>query len=285
MVGKPLRSSTATPMSDLPKGKRGWPKGKRRGPLDPVRKGKLRAGYIRSRHRAKLAQVAMARGHPVFGVGHQFSVQHSIIDTSPAAWRDAQYYVGDSEYVDDGLDECLLRALQKGLVYAHSVSCHHEPPFQDVTINVIAAAERQGMKFDRNGPNPRKHGLALPSKPYVIKRPITQRQLEIIGFLAAGLTNEQIAYKLGIRARTVKAHCDILRMKLGVVKRREIPFAYMTKTGKNPFTPISGISLPTEERVGTPLTTVVAEMFPDSREGKPLLQVVSELFDSLKGAS
>jgi len=64
---------------------------------------------------------------------------------------------------------------------------------------------------------------------------ITDRQRQIIELIAAGYSNEEAAQHLGISARTVKAHCDTLRRKLGVERRRQIPAAYLRLTGADPF--------------------------------------------------
>ena len=64
---------------------------------------------------------------------------------------------------------------------------------------------------------------------------ITDRQRQIVELIAAGCSNEEVALHLGISARTVKAHCDTLRQKLGVERRRQIPAAYLRLTGTNPF--------------------------------------------------
>ncbi len=64
---------------------------------------------------------------------------------------------------------------------------------------------------------------------------ITSRQRQIIALIAAGCSNEEVGRMLGISARTVKAHCDTLRQKLEVDRRRHIPAAYYRLTGQDPF--------------------------------------------------
>jgi ATP/maltotriose-dependent transcriptional regulator MalT len=64
---------------------------------------------------------------------------------------------------------------------------------------------------------------------------ITSRQREVVQLIAAGCSNEEVAERLGITARTAKAHCDVLRQKLGVARRRQIPVAYRTLTGEDPL--------------------------------------------------
>jgi len=64
---------------------------------------------------------------------------------------------------------------------------------------------------------------------------LTQRQLQIVGLIALGFSNEEVGRRLGISPRTAKAHCDALRLKLGVPRRRQIPAAFRTLTGEDPL--------------------------------------------------
>ena len=64
---------------------------------------------------------------------------------------------------------------------------------------------------------------------------ITDRQREVIALIAAGCSNEEVGARLGISPRTAKAHCDILRQKLGVRRRRQIPIAFRLLTGEDPL--------------------------------------------------
>lgn len=64
---------------------------------------------------------------------------------------------------------------------------------------------------------------------------ITERQRQVVGLIAAGCSNEEVGARLGISARTAKAHTDILRQKLGVTRRRQIPIAYRALTGDDPL--------------------------------------------------
>jgi DNA-binding CsgD family transcriptional regulator len=65
----------------------------------------------------------------------------------------------------------------------------------------------------------------------------TERQRQIVELLAAGLSNDELGERLGISPRTAKAHCDTLRQKLGVNRRRQIPVAYRIVTGDDPLRP------------------------------------------------
>ena len=64
---------------------------------------------------------------------------------------------------------------------------------------------------------------------------LTRRQRQVVGLIAAGCSNEEIGLRLGISARTAKAHCDVLRRKLGVTRRRHLPAAYRALTGDDPL--------------------------------------------------
>jgi ATP/maltotriose-dependent transcriptional regulator MalT len=74
-------------------------------------------------------------------------------------------------------------------------------------------------------------GKKLKGKP----PPITERQLEVVELIAAGCSNDEVGEYLGISPRTAKAHCDALRRKLGVARRRQIPVAYRVLTGDDPL--------------------------------------------------
>ena len=64
---------------------------------------------------------------------------------------------------------------------------------------------------------------------------VTDRQREVIELIAQGLSNDELSHELGISPRTAKAHCDVLRQKLGVPRRRQIPLAYRLLTGEDPL--------------------------------------------------
>jgi ATP/maltotriose-dependent transcriptional regulator MalT len=64
---------------------------------------------------------------------------------------------------------------------------------------------------------------------------ITDRQRQVVELIARGLSNDEVGEHLGISPRTAKAHCDVLRQKLGVARRRQIPVAYRVLTGEDPL--------------------------------------------------
>jgi DNA-binding NarL/FixJ family response regulator len=63
---------------------------------------------------------------------------------------------------------------------------------------------------------------------------LSPRQRQVLTLVAAGLTGDEIARELSISPRTVRMHSDVLRIKLGVQKRRLIPAAYRAMTGEDP---------------------------------------------------
>ena len=76
---------------------------------------------------------------------------------------------------------------------------------------------------------------------------ITDRQRQVIELIAEGCSNEEVGRRLGISPRTAKAHSDVLRQKLGCTRRRQIPSAYRSLTGRDPLSqslgavpPVSG---------------------------------------------
>ena len=64
---------------------------------------------------------------------------------------------------------------------------------------------------------------------------ITERQRQVIELIAQGMSNDEVGLQLGISPRTAKAHCDALRQKLGVPRRRQIPVAFRLLTGEDPL--------------------------------------------------
>ena len=110
------------------------------------------------------------------------------------------------------------------------------------STRVIVSASRDGL-FTDTPPNTTFGqwwldsavvSLAAMSSPLMESPPsITERQQQVVELIAAGCSNEEVGARLGISARTAKAHCDALRQKLGVARRRQIPVAYRALTGRD----------------------------------------------------
>lgn len=54
--------------------------------------------------------------------------------------------------------------------------------------------------------------------------PLTPREREVAVLAAQGLSNEEIARRLGISVKTVKAHLSLVFQKLGVKRRSELAY-------------------------------------------------------------
>ena len=65
--------------------------------------------------------------------------------------------------------------------------------------------------------DPRVAGVLLPSR--ASTGPLSAREREVVGLVARGLANKQIATTLGITERTVKAHLGNIFRQLGVADR------------------------------------------------------------------
>lgn len=70
----------------------------------------------------------------------------------------------------------------------------------------------------------------------------TERQVEVVRLVARGYSFDEIGDELAISTRTAKAHCDVLRHKLGVDKRRRIPEAYAELTGDDPYPRVDALA-------------------------------------------
>lgn len=66
--------------------------------------------------------------------------------------------------------------------------------------------------------------------------PLTDREEEVLALVARGLSNKEIAHRLGIRTATVKNHVHAVLTKLGVRRRRDaVRLAYETGLLEGPF--------------------------------------------------
>ena len=63
--------------------------------------------------------------------------------------------------------------------------------------------------------------VAGPAAPAPASGDLTDREAEVLAYLADGWSNDEIADRLGIGARTVRFHLDRLYRKLGVNRRTE----------------------------------------------------------------
>ncbi len=69
--------------------------------------------------------------------------------------------------------------------------------------------------------------VTVPAEPFAVDAArrdalgVTKRELEILGLLAAGLSNREIAERIFVSENTVKTHCSRLFEKLGARRRTQ----------------------------------------------------------------
>lgn len=87
-----------------------------------------------------------------------------------------------------------------------------------------AQAAGQGLSGDRLVAYALRSARALSGRPGrgAETGPLTEREIQVATLVAEGLTNAQVAVRLGLSPRTVEAHLDHIRDKLGVRSRTRI---------------------------------------------------------------
>ncbi|MCS7282191.1 MAG: response regulator transcription factor [Anaerolineae bacterium] len=77
-------------------------------------------------------------------------------------------------------------------------------------------------------------GELIPEK--FLPSPLSAREMEVLRLMVAGLTNKEIAYRLGISHQTVKNHVTAILSKLGVADRTQAT-VYALRHGWVPLRP------------------------------------------------
>ena len=70
--------------------------------------------------------------------------------------------------------------------------------------------------------------------PAELERLLSRRELEVLGLMAEGATNQQIAQRLFISEGTVKSHVKHILRKLGVANRTEASHRFMSSSSPDP---------------------------------------------------
>ena len=68
----------------------------------------------------------------------------------------------------------------------------------------------------------RRPGKPRPAPPVRSAGALTARQLQVAALVAEGLTNRQIAERLGIQERSAEGHVERIRQRLGVTSRAQV---------------------------------------------------------------
>lgn len=92
---------------------------------------------------------------------------------------------------------------------------------RDRLIETIEAVARGETVWSREELRRVTGALATPRVVSDIEVPLTQRESEVLGQLANGLTNKEIALALGISYETVKEHVQHILRKIGVSDRTQ----------------------------------------------------------------
>jgi len=120
-----------------------------------------------------------------------------------------------SEDALEHLDECCLTSLRssaRGCVARTSDPARLLQAVRTVAAGEIAAAPWLSAIINTGSSKPNPGGPA----------PISARELEVIGLVANGKGNKEIAKILGIREQTVKNHVASIMQKLGAKSRLEV---------------------------------------------------------------
>jgi ATP/maltotriose-dependent transcriptional regulator MalT len=97
---------------------------------------------------------------------------------------------------------------------------HMEPLTEDgVTAYALADRERRGLTA--NAPARLEAGSENHGTPHRLEDPLSDRELEVLGLLASGKTNSEVARELFVSVGTVKSHTGNIYRKLGAKNRAE----------------------------------------------------------------
>ena len=72
--------------------------------------------------------------------------------------------------------------------------------------------------------------LGLPALRRAVPTGLTARQTEVAALVAEGLTNRQIADRLGISERSAVSHLERIRLRLGFSSRAQVAVWYVAQT-------------------------------------------------------
>jgi LuxR family maltose regulon positive regulatory protein len=75
--------------------------------------------------------------------------------------------------------------------------------------------------LDRLAPAGRRAAAPVPASLPVLAQPLSERELEVLGLLAAGRSNREIAEELVVALDTVKKHVSHVLDKLGAANRTQ----------------------------------------------------------------
>jgi LuxR family transcriptional regulator, maltose regulon positive regulatory protein len=116
-------------------------------------------------------------------------------------------------FVDEGAPMAgLLRRLAVAAAKGQAVAA--APPPEPYLERLLGAFEQAGLPVL---PRPRPGGVAVAG----LVVPLSGRELQVLGLLAAGSSNQAIAQELVVTLATVKSHVSRIFGKLGVANRTQ----------------------------------------------------------------
>ena len=118
-----------------------------------------------------------------------------------------------------GLIETLSLLVQQGRVYDRAL-----PPenfHARAAVAVMSALAEQALNEAQD--------LVVEGEP-IRQQVLSPRELEVLRLVSQGLTNKEIAYRLGLSARTIQYHLNSIFNKTGTSTRSEaVAIAYQSK--------------------------------------------------------
>jgi DNA-binding NarL/FixJ family response regulator len=160
----------------------------------------LAAGIARAKRMPRLELVLLDLGLPGCAGLEAFHAFHKTV-------RRARIVIVSA--TDD--PACMREALDRG-------AAGYVP--KTTPVPLIASALRHVFEGGIHVP-----ARAIVAAPAMKPGRLTKRQAEVLGLIAEGLANRQIAARLGISEDTVKQHAHGAFLKLGISSRREAPAA------------------------------------------------------------
>jgi len=112
---------------------------------------------------------------------------------------------------DDGVHTAALRSGIRGVVSTESPAEEIEGAIEAVNAGLVVITPA-GAALLLGEPR-------IP--PEALREPLSDRELEVLGLIAEGLSNKIIAYRLSISEHTVKTHVTAILAKLGAASRTE----------------------------------------------------------------
>jgi DNA-binding NarL/FixJ family response regulator len=169
----------------------------------------------------------MAHWQVVFGAGTVITFGSGLLATGKAA-----AFLGDldaaTRQIERAMDDneaggvvafAIVARQELAEVLARRAAGSDLDRARGLASTALRDAERYGMK-----PIARRAGTLLRELPRrrVRSERLTPRELEVARLVAEGLTNRQVAVRLGITERTAETHVDHILTKLGFAGRAQI---------------------------------------------------------------